>query len=65
MEIHATEPSASSVQKAFLSPVEKRIVELHREGKAPVDIAKALNISIRLVQTKLNEFATIQPVADK
>lgn len=55
MEIHATGTGTSSVQKPFLLPVEKRIMELHQEGRAPIDIAKALNISIRLVLNKLNE----------
>ena len=55
MDLHAIEAGASSVQKPFLLPVEKKIMELHKEGKSPTDIAKALNISIRLVRNKLNE----------
>jgi DNA-binding CsgD family transcriptional regulator len=65
MEIHAISKGAGWIHKPFLLPVEKKIMELHQEGKAPADIAKTLNISIHLVQTKLDEFAQKQPLMNK
>lgn len=53
MDIRQVENISASVQKPFLTPIEKSILKLQREGKSATQIAEELKLSVRMVQFKL------------